>query len=132
VGGSFDGIHELTATGAWSAVTTTHGLITNTVEALALDTGGGLWVGTPLGLQRRGADGTRRTVEPEGGLPDPRVHDMAIQHRAGDEDVVWVATAGGVARLDPSGALQRWWPAAEVFGTEGVVAEIAVSPGGHA
>ncbi len=64
--------------------------------SLAEDHEGGLWVGTYVdGLYRLGADGGIRRYGVDNGLPAGNIRAIAVDV----DDVVWLATQGGVARL---------------------------------
>lgn len=73
--------------------------------------GGTLWVGTEGGGLVRWdlvAGTFRQYLHPQDGLPANDVHDVA----AGPDGALWLATAGGLARLDPdSDQFRVWTPA---------------------
>ena len=77
------------ADGPWEPVPAFAGM---SVRVLRPAAGGGWWVGTHAGLWRwDGAD----HAEAVAGLPDPKVEDLLVEGRT-----VWVATRGGLARLE--------------------------------
>lgn len=79
----------------WTYYDKTRGLAENTVQAIAPDGRGGLWVGTRGGLSHfDGAVWETRTVAD--GLPDDDVHSLA----ADGADRLWVAAGTGFGRFE--------------------------------
>ena len=68
-----------------------------------------LWIGTAMGLSRYDGSGFH-TYSVADGLPAPRVRDIEMD----DDGLLWLATANGIARLDPrTDSITAW----EVAGT---------------
>ncbi len=77
----------------WSYFDKTRGLAENTVQAIAPDGEGGLWIGTRGGLSH--FDGTLwRTLTVADGLPDDDVHSLAPE-----ADGLWVGAGNGFGRI---------------------------------
>ena len=83
----------------WSYFDKTRGLAENTVQAIAPDGAGGLWVGTRGGLSH--FDGALwRTLTVADGLPDDDVHSLAPEA----PDRLWVGAGSGFGRIEAG----RW------------------------
>lgn len=95
-------------------LTVADGLPSNSVEALAEDQSGYLWIGTRDGLARY--DGVAfRVWRKEDGLPDNEVADLHVDQQGH----VWVATSGGLAMLDRARNTFRVYNRDSVPGLEG-------------
>ena len=78
----------------WSYFDKTRGLAENTVQAIAQDGAGGLWVGTRGGLSR--FDGAAwQTMTVAEGLPDNDVHTLAPEGPEG----LWIGAGAGFGRI---------------------------------
>ena len=78
----------------WTYFDKTRGLAENTVQAIAPDGAGGLWVGTRGGLSH--FDGSRwETMTVADGLPDDDVHSIAPE----GPDRLWVGAGNGFGRI---------------------------------
>jgi ligand-binding sensor domain-containing protein len=83
------------ASAPWTLYDKTHGLAENTVQAIARDGAGGLWVGTRGGLSR--FDGARwQTWTVADGLPDNDVHGLFPD----GPERLWVGAGGGFGRIE--------------------------------
>jgi len=91
-----------TADDLWGMLTTANGLISNVIQALAVDQYGDLWVGTDLGLNLiiNPADPTAQgAISPYvflRGIPVSSIAVDALNHK-------WVATPNGIVELSPDG-----------------------------
>ena len=75
------------------------------ITALAQDSRGVLWVGTPLGLSLRGADGKWRHIRGQDGLPVEDVTALAIDR----QDNIWIGTSKGAVLHRPYVEGRRWF-----------------------
>jgi ligand-binding sensor domain-containing protein/signal transduction histidine kinase len=76
--------------------TTSDGLSTNDVRALAQDRAGDLWIGTRGGGLNRFREGKFTAFHKQDGLPSDNISSLYVD----DQDVLWVGTDGcGLARL---------------------------------
>ena len=103
------------------------GPLATRITALARDSKGALWVGTPLGLSVRTSDGKWRHIRGREGLPYEDVTALAID----DKDRVWIGTTLGAILYLPNVQGRQW------FYREGKrylpgdnVSAIALAPGG--
>ncbi len=79
----------------WTYFDKTRGLAENTVQAIAVDQAGGLWIGTRGGLSHfDGAVWETRTGAD--GLPDDDVHSLSPE----GADKLWVGAGGGFGRFE--------------------------------
>lgn len=96
------GLHQLQPDGIISAfhhdADVADGLPSNTVIALAVDTGGLLWIGTDKGLAVL-RDGQPHAVRLPGADSPPLVYSLSVT-----SDGLWVGTSKGVWRRDAAGA----------------------------
>jgi hypothetical protein len=83
-------------TGAWTAFLGGDGLHYGDIQDVAFDAAGAMLVSTSMGASAFYPDGTRRYYFGRIWLPDDQVRGMA---RAAD-GTVWLATAGGVSRVE--------------------------------
>jgi len=78
-----------------SNLTTTNGLLSNVILALAAGRGGDLWVGTPDGLNHIVGNKITSFTSAEG-LPDDFIRSLLIA----PDDSLWIATRRGLTHLD--------------------------------
>ena len=76
------------------------GSLTDATVPQAPSGNGRLWVGTPSGAARLGDRGWDQVRRPWAPLPAGAVHDIA----AGPDGEVWLATSGGLLRVDADGS----------------------------
>ena len=81
------------------------GPLATRITALAQDSHGVLWVGTPLGLSLRDANGKWHDIRGRQGLPVEDVTALAIDR----EDNVWIGTSKGAVLHRPASAGRRWF-----------------------
>ncbi|MEO6184375.1 MAG: two-component regulator propeller domain-containing protein [Verrucomicrobiota bacterium] len=81
------------------------GPLATRITALAQDSRGVLWVGTPLGLSLRSADGKWRHIRGHEGLPVEDVAALAIDR----QNNVWIGTSKGAVLHRPYGVGRRWF-----------------------
>lgn len=81
------------------------GPLATRITALAQDSRGVLWVGTPLGLSLHGADGKWRNIRGREGLPVEDITALAIDR----QDNVWIGTSKGAILYRPYGDGRRWF-----------------------
>lgn len=105
-----EGIYVIHVDGTWDIYTTSHGLISSYVEAIAFEDDGTAWIGTNDGLSRLGTDGVWDTYTETHGLAANTVKAIAIDS-AGNRwfggakfDFVLEDWAGGVTQLTPGGS----------------------------
>jgi ligand-binding sensor domain-containing protein len=89
------------AKGSWLTYTTENSPLTNNfIRALATDEQGGVWIGTPSGLYRLGADGQWQTYTTANSLlSNQQIRALAVD-KAGR---LWVGTQDGLDVLTPEG-----------------------------
>lgn len=79
----------------WTTYTTSDGLASNNINAIAIDKEGNKWFGTDAGISK--FDGTTWTnYTTSDGLPGNRVRAIAIDK----EGIKWFGTIGGISRFD--------------------------------
>ncbi len=101
VGTRDDGVRER-RNGVWQPALTAPALTSAVVLCMAPAAGGGVWVGTPDGLNLIGADGRAAAVvrmTSADGLPDDTVRSLA----ADTDGSVWAGTRHGLAHLRKDG-----------------------------
>lgn len=76
------------------------------VTALAGDTAGDLWVGTPIGLSRRAPDGTWTQLRGKDGLP---VEDITALAAAPNGEDLWIGTSRGAVLYRPNAEGRKWF-----------------------
>lgn len=81
------------------------GPLATRITALAQDSRGVLWVGTPLGLSLRSADGKWSHIRGRDGLPVEDVTALAIDR----QDNVWIGTSMGAVLYRPHAEGRRWF-----------------------
>ncbi len=82
-----------------------NGPLASQVTALAADRKGNLWVGTPVGLSVRAADGTWSHRTGRDGLPVEQVTALAVDAN----DDVWIGTTHGAVLYRPEAEGRRWF-----------------------
>ncbi len=75
------------------------------ITAMATDSRGVLWAGTPAGLSRRDADGRWTTIRGRDGLPVEEITSMAIDHH----DNLWLGTTQGAVLYKPYAKGRQWY-----------------------
>jgi ligand-binding sensor domain-containing protein/signal transduction histidine kinase len=80
---------------AWKLFTTSDGLSSDDVRALADDAGGNLWIGTADGGLDCLHDGKIVSFHKSDGLPSEHISSLYMD----DQGVLWVGTSGGLGRL---------------------------------
>jgi hypothetical protein len=101
------------------------GPLSTQITALALDSKGALWVGTPLGLSVRDASGAWRSLRGRDGLPYEDITALALDAR----DALWIGTSRGAILYTPDAPGRRWFYRAGPRYLPGdVVKSIAVDP----
>ncbi len=83
----------------------TGGPLATRITGLATDSKGTLWVGTPLGLSRRAADGTWSHIQGSQGLPVEDITDLAID----GADHIWIGTSRGAILYQPYAEGRQWF-----------------------
>lgn len=81
------------------------GPLASHVTALAVDSAGTLWVGTPLGLSLLSQDKTWRHVRAKDGLPVEDVTALAID----EQDRVWIGSSRGAILYLPKAQGRQWF-----------------------
>lgn len=81
------------------------GPLATKVTALARDTQGGLWVGTPLGLSLMKTDGTWKHVQGKQGMPYENVTALACD----GNDNLWIGTTFGAILYRPNETGRKWF-----------------------
>jgi hypothetical protein len=81
------------------------GPLTTRITALARDSRGTLWIGTPLGLSLRNAEGQWRHLRGRDGLPVEDVTALAIDGK----DNAWIGTSKGAVLHRPYVTTRKWF-----------------------
>jgi hypothetical protein len=103
------------------------GPLASRVTSLAIDSKGTLWIGTPLGLTRRTAEGRWGHVRGKEGLPHEEV--TAISVNAQDE--LWLGTTAGAVLYKPYADGRQWfYRAGERYLPDDRVLDAAAAPNG--
>lgn len=104
------------------------GPLSTVVTALARDSQGALWVGTPIGLSVKRHDGTWSSIRGKEGLPYEDVTALAIDA----QDRLWIGTTRGVIHFRPyEGGRQWFYRQGKRYLPDDKVHAIAVSPDGR-
>lgn len=82
-----------------------NGPLSTRVTALAADSKGTLWVGTPLGISLRAADGAWSHIRGRDGLPCEDVTALAIDN----QDRVWIGTTRGAIQYRLNAEGRKWF-----------------------
>ncbi|MBM4319446.1 MAG: hypothetical protein FJ125_05655 [Deltaproteobacteria bacterium] len=108
----------------WEVFSLGEGMPHRLVWALAVANNGDVWAATPRGLVRLSGGRVAVFSVRDSGLPADVVYDVAL---SGHE--VWVATAGGLARLDlHDGGWRIWSPESSVLPVAAVSRVVAAWP----
>ena len=103
------------------------GPLASTITGLALDSRGALWVGTPLGLSRRDAEGAWTHFRGRQGMPVENVTALAVN----EADELWIGTSQGAILFKPYAAGRQWfYRAGKRYLPGDRVRSIAIAPGG--
>jgi hypothetical protein len=103
------------------------GPLATRVTALARDSKGTLWVGTPLGLSARHADNTWTYVRGKDGLPVEDITALAIDAK----DHLWIGTTHGAILYLPYEQGRQWfYRAGKRYLPGDRVTAVALAPGG--
>ena len=126
VGGTWEGLTSSAKQGDVTLVGTTKGLyrlepgvtqpirhqsygvdgpLATEITALAVDSRGTLWVGTPIGLSRLDPDGTWNHIRGRDGLPVESITGLS----AGPMDSLWVGTTHGAVLYLPYADGRQWF-----------------------
>jgi len=104
-----------------------NGPLATRITALALDSKGTLWVGTPLGLSLRKPDGTWEHLRGKDGLPYEDVTALAID----GHDRLWIGTTRGLIHYRPAEEGRQWfYRAGKRYVPDDHIIDVAVTPGG--
>lgn len=82
-----------------------HGPLASRITALALDSRGTLWIGTPLGLSVLEKDGAWRSVRGREGLPVEDITALAFD----SQDHLWIGTSAGAILYKPYEEGRQWF-----------------------
>jgi hypothetical protein len=103
------------------------GPLASRVTALARDSKGVLWVGTPLGLSRRAPDGVWSHLRGKDGLPVEDITALAID----EKDRIWIGTSRGAVLYLPYEQGRQWfYRAGKRYLPGDSISAIALAPGG--
>lgn len=103
------------------------GPLATRVTALAADSKGNLWVGTPIGLSRLNPAGEWQSIRGDDGLPYEDITALAVTAH----DSLWIGTSRGAILFVPEAADRRWFYRAGPRYLPGdQVQSIAIAPGG--
>ncbi len=101
------------------------GPLATRITALAVDTKGTLWAGTPLGLSRRSAEGVWTHLQGRDGLPVEDITALATDA----SDHLWIGTSQGAILYTPSAPGRKWfYRAGKRYLPDDHVRSIAISP----
>jgi hypothetical protein len=102
------------------------GPLTSHITALAADSKGTLWVGTPLGISLKSRDGQWSHIRGRDGLPVEHVTALAID----SQDRVWIGTTRGAIQYRPNAEGRKWfYRAGERYLLHDHVLRINIEPG---
>lgn len=104
-----------------------NGPLASKITALAADSKGTLWVGTPLGLSKRTNDGVWTGIRGRDGLPCEDITSIAVDK----SDRLWIGTSMGVVHYRPYEEGRRWfYRQGKRYVPDDKVSAVAVSPDG--
>jgi len=104
------------------------GPLATKVTALAADSAGNLWVGTPLGLSLRDSEGNWRAIRGGEGLPYEDITALAVDLA----DNLWIGTSRGVIHYRPNDERRQWfYRAGPRYLLHDAVQSLALSPDGR-
>lgn len=81
------------------------GPLATRITALAVDSRGSLWVGTPLGLSVRSSAGGWSHLRGRDGLPVEDVTALAVDH----QENLWIGTSQGAVHYRPRATDRKWF-----------------------
>ena len=81
------------------------GPLSTHITSLATDSRGSLWVGTPLGLSVRAADGGWSHLRGRDGLPVEQITALAVDK----DDQLWIGTRQGAVHFRPADPKRKWY-----------------------
>lgn len=97
------------------------------ITALALDSKETLWVGTPLGLSTRTAEGKWTALHGQDGLPVEDITALAVDR----EDNLWIGTSRGAILYQPLAQDRKWfYRAGRRYLSDDYVLAVACAPDG--
>ena len=103
------------------------GPLATNVTALALDSKGALWTGSPAGIAVRNADGTWRAIRGRDGLPVESITAITIDAA----DRLWIGTTDGLVHYRPYEKGRQWfYREGERYLPNNHVNDIAITPDG--
>lgn len=103
------------------------GPLATRVTSLAVDSKGTLWIGTPVGLTTRTADGSWAHIRGEDGLPCEDVAALAIDKK----DNLWIGTSRGAILYRPYDDGRKWfYRAGKRYLPDDHVKSVAIAPDG--
>ncbi|MEQ8880939.1 MAG: two-component regulator propeller domain-containing protein, partial [Cyclobacteriaceae bacterium] len=82
-----------------------NGPLSSKITALATDSRGNLWVGTPIGLSVLEVDGTWRSIRGTEGLPVEDITALAVS----TDDELWIGTSSGAILYKPQAEGRQWF-----------------------
>ena len=104
-----------------------NGPLSSRITALAVDSRGALWIGTPLGLTVFENDGVWRHVRGKEGLPYEDITAIAID----EHDRLWIGTSRGAIQYRPYEEGRQWfYRAGKRYLIDDQVNAIHIAPGG--
>lgn len=104
-----------------------NGPLATRITALAADSRGVLWAGTPLGLSKRAADGAWTHVRGRDGLPYEDITSLAFDA----QDNLWIGTARGAVLYKPYAEGRQWfYRASKRYLPDDRILDVAVAPDG--
>ena len=103
------------------------GPLATNVTAVALDSKGALWTGSPAGIAVRNPDGTWRAIRGRDGLPVESITAIAIDAA----DRLWIGTTDGLIHYRPYEKGRQWfYREGERYLPNNHVNDIAITPDG--
>ncbi|NIA12774.1 MAG: hypothetical protein GWP08_01745 [Nitrospiraceae bacterium] len=103
------------------------GPLATRIAALASDSKGALWVGTPLGLSVRESGGSWRHIRGKDGLPWEDITALAFD----DRDRLWIGTTRGAIHYRPYEEGRQWfYRAGKRYLPDDHIHDVAVAPDG--
>jgi hypothetical protein len=103
-----------------------NGPLATHITALVADYKGNLWVGTPIGLTKRGENGDWVSIRGEQGLPVENITTLAAQ-----ADQLWIGTTHGVVLFLPEENDRQWfYRAGKRYLIDDYIQAISVADGG--
>lgn len=104
-----------------------NGPLSNHISALALDSKGTLWIGTPIGLTSLNGDGQWTSYRGTEGLPVEEITALAIDKN----DNIWIGTTQGAILYTPYAEGRQWYyRAGKRYLINNVISDITLLEGG--